>query len=66
MWVPHVCPPGVLQGGVAGRSRGDEGRASGQDPHAAAGRQPPQVNDHGADEDDGDEVRERTLFEMRH
>lgn len=52
--------PGVLQGRPAGSPGGDEGRASGQSPDAAAGGRPRQNHEAGAAEDDGEKVENRS------
>lgn len=51
---------GVLQGRPAGSPGGDEGRASGQSPDAAAGGRPRQNHEAGAAEDDGEKVENRS------
>lgn len=51
---------GVLQGRPAGPPGGDEGRASGQSPDAAAGGRPRQNHEAGAAEDDGEKVENRS------
>lgn len=59
---PHHL--GVLQGRPAGSPGGDEGRASGQSPDAAAGGRPRQNHEAGAAEDDGEKVKNRSKIDQ--